>query len=340
MTRMTYVPRPHLARRTVLGMLATLGLASGLMLTTSLPTMAQTRAPVGNIEITVGTSPGGTPDVIMRQVARILNDQGIVDLPMVVQNRTGGSWAISANYVIGRPGDENLLYAIAQPVFTTPITQGLDTFHDKITPIAMFVQGDLIVVTHAGSEESLSGFIERARAEALSVSVAGAQAGSTDQIAVSLIEDAAGVEFNYIPYDGGSAALAAFLGGNSDLVVLPPSEALPLMEAGQIKPLAVLSEKRRTEAELADIPTAREEGVDAIWGQSWGIAGPPGMDPELARWWSERVGELVQSDAWAAVAAENYWRRDFVGIDDVEAKIEELFNEHLEVLRDLGLAQL
>lgn len=110
--------------------------------------------------------------MIMRRVAPIMNDEGIVDLPVVVQNRAGGSWAISANYVISRAGDENLLYAIAQPVFTTPITQGLDTFHDKITPIAMFVQGDLIVVTHADAYESLSEFIERAREEPLSVRVA------------------------------------------------------------------------------------------------------------------------------------------------------------------------
>jgi putative tricarboxylic transport membrane protein len=319
--------------------------AAGLVLAAAAlgaaPAAAETRGPEGPVEITVGTSPGGTPDVIMRQVARIMNETGIVENPLVVQNRTGGSWAVSANHVISREGDENLLYAIAQPIWTTPITQGLDTFHDKVTPIAIFVQGDLIVVTHADAEEdTLADFVERAREEPLSVSVAGAQAGTTAQIATSLIEQAGEVEFNYIPYDGGGAATAAFLGRNSDLVILSPFEAVPLIEGGQVKPLAILNEERREEEEIADIPTARELGLDVTWGQTWGIAGPPNMDPELAQWWSDRFEELVESEQWRAVAAENFFRREFTGYDAVEERMEELFEEHLEVLRSLDLAQL
>lgn len=319
------------------GAAAAVVLSAGL----ALPADAQTRAATGNIEITVGTSPGGTPDVIMRQVTRVMAETGIVDLPMVVQNRVGGSWAISANYVISREGDEQLLYAIAQPIWTTPITQGLETFHDRVTPIALFVQGDLIVVTHADApEQTLSDIVDRARAEPLSVSVAGAQAGTTAAIATALIEQAAGVEFNYIPYDGGGAATAAFLGRNSDLVILAPFEAVPLIESGRVRPLAILNAERRVEPELADIPTAREQGFDVLWGQIWGISGPPNMDPELARWWSERFEELVNSDAWRQVARESFFRSDFVGFDGVADEMDALFQRHLDVLRALDLSML
>lgn len=323
-------------RRAVLGALG----AGAVVLTMSGPALAQTRAPDGNVEIAVGTSPGGTPDVIMRQVARILNDLGIVENPLVVQNRTGGSWAISSEYVIGREGDENLIYAIAQPVFTTPITQGTDTYYDRLTPIAFFVQGDLLVVASADSEGTLEDYIESAREDPLSVSFSGAQAGSTDQIAVALLESAAEVEFNYIPYDGGGAALASFLGGNADLTVLPPNEALELIESGDVRPLAILNSERREEAELADIPTAGELGYDAIWGQAWGVAGPPNMDPELAQWWSDRFEELVETEEWRAIAGENFWRRDFVGLDGADEEMERMHVEHLDVLRALDLALL
>lgn len=301
---------------------------------------AETRAPSGPIEITVGTSPGGTPDVIMRQVARLLADEGLVEQPMVVQNRTGGSWTVSSNYVLGRSGDENLVYAIAQPVLTTPIVQGQPTVYDKLTPIAMFVQGDLIVVGQPDAEEStLAEVIERARQEPGSISVAGAQAGSTDHLTTAMVETVAGVDLNYVPFDGGSAALAAFLGGNVDLTILSPVEAAPMIEAGRVKPLAILSEERRTEPELADIPTAMEQGYDILWGQAWGLAGPPDLDPAVADWWGEKIATLVESEAWADFLKENYFRTRFIGRDGAEAELQRLHEEHLAVLREVGLAK-
>src|SRR5262245_40613482 len=62
-------------------------------------------APEGPIEITVGSGPGATPDVIMRRVAKILNDEKLVPQPIVVQNRTGGGWTVASRYVLGHTGN-------------------------------------------------------------------------------------------------------------------------------------------------------------------------------------------------------------------------------------------
>jgi putative tricarboxylic transport membrane protein len=301
---------------------------------------AEPRAPEGNVEITVGTSPGGTPDVIMRQMARVLAESGLVQNPMVVVNRTGGSWTVSSNYVLGREGDDNLLYAIAQPMITTPIVQGFDNTWDKLTPIAMFVRGDLIVFTHADAPyQTLGDVLEKAKAEPMSVSLAGAQAGSTDHLTTALLEQASGAAINYVPFDGGGAALAAFLGRNTDLVILPPVEALDLMAEGTIRPLAILSEERRTEPELADIPTAREQGYEALWGQAWGVAGPPGMSAEVADWWGEKIAAMVETPEWEALMAESYFVTDFVGRDGAAEALQAIYEDHLAVLRQVGLSQ-
>src|ERR671916_3044548 len=71
-------------------MMLGLGSASALMLLGAGEGFAQGKAPTGPIEITSGTSPGGTPDVLMRRAAKILNDEKIITNPLVVQNRTGG----------------------------------------------------------------------------------------------------------------------------------------------------------------------------------------------------------------------------------------------------------
>src|SRR5918998_2673394 len=132
-------------------MMLGLGSASALMLLGAGEGFAQGKAPTGPIEITSGTSPGGTPDVLMRRASKILNDEKIVTNPLVVQNRTGGSWQVAFNHVLNRKGDENVVLCIAQPIFTTPITQGQPTVHDKVTPIAMFIQGDLVIAVQPTS---------------------------------------------------------------------------------------------------------------------------------------------------------------------------------------------
>lgn len=298
------------------------------------------RAPEGNIEITVGTSAGGTPDLIMRQVAQVLNSTGLVPNAITVMNRTGGGWTVSNNYVINQKGNERLLYAIAQPMITTPIVQGTDNFYDKLTPVAMLVAGDLMLFTHAdAAENTLAEVVERAKKEERSVSLAGAQAGSTDHLVTARLEKEAGVKLNYIPFDGGGSALAAFLGRNVDLIVLPPSEAEDLMEAGQMKPLAIFSSKRRTEDKFKDIPTAEEQGFNVFWDQAWGVAGPPELDPAIAAWWSDRLAQMIETDQWKKLVEQNYWTTNFVPHDKAGEVYEKIYQDHLTALRDVGLAK-
>jgi putative tricarboxylic transport membrane protein len=299
------------------------------------------KEPPGPIEITSGTSAGGTPDLLMRRAAKILADEGIVKQPIVVQNRTGASWMNAANFVLGKAGDQQTILTIAQPILTTPITTGQATVYDKLTPIAMFVQGDLVVAVQPNSPVSdLKGLVELAKKRDRSVKVAGAQAGSTDHMVVGLIEKAGGVKLNYIPFDGGGTATAAFLGGNVDVITLTPSELLPLMKGGKAKPVAILSEKRRPEAEFKDVPTAKEQGLDVIWGQSWGLAGPPNMDPALVKFWQAAIAKLVNSPAWQDSLKENFQRSAYDPASDQKAELKRLHDEHLALLRELGQAKM
>ena len=85
-------------------MMLGLGSASALMLLGAGEGFAQGKVPNGPIEITSGTSPGGTPDVLMRRAAKILNDEKIITNPLVVQNRTGGVWIEGRQYVVYKQG--------------------------------------------------------------------------------------------------------------------------------------------------------------------------------------------------------------------------------------------
>jgi putative tricarboxylic transport membrane protein len=310
---------------------------AGLVLMAS-PVFAQ--APTGPVEITVGSSAGGTPDVLMRSAAKILNEEKIVENPLVVANRTGGSWTVAANYVLGKAGDKNTLMAIAQPMITTPIVQGLPNTFEKLSPISVFVQGELMLVVAADSPfNSLADLVTAAKAKERGVRIAGAQTGGTDQMATALLEKAAGVKLNYIPFDGGGAATAAFLGNNVEAIFLSLEEGSGLIESKKAKPLAILSEKRRPEDVFKNIPTAKEQGVDLLWGQFWGIALPPDSDPKLVAWWEEKIGKLVASPAWTSFLAKSYYTS---AAKDSAASMKFLKEQHaiyLGLLREFGLAK-
>jgi putative tricarboxylic transport membrane protein len=173
------------------------------------------KAPKGPVEIATGSGPGGTPDVIFRNAIKIMAEQKIVDIPVVVQNRTGGAHANAYNYVLGKRGDENLLLVLASPVFTTPIMQGTPSVIEQTVPIAGFIQSELVFMVQPNSPfRTMQDFVEAAKKEPRRLRVAGAQAGGTDHLATAQVEKAAGVRLTYVLYDSGSAALASFLGGN------------------------------------------------------------------------------------------------------------------------------
>jgi putative tricarboxylic transport membrane protein len=304
------------------------------------PTALEAQGPKGPVEITCGSGAGSTPDVMMRRLAKILTEEKIVNQPIIVQNRTGGSHTVAANYVLGKKGADNLLLTIAMPVITTPIVQGFPNTFELATPLAVFAQTNIVLVTHPDAPfKSLQDLVAAAKKAPRGIKVAGAQVGGTDSMLAGLVETGAGIKFNYIPYDGGGAATASFLGKNVELLFLTLDEALPLMESNKVKPLAIMTKERRTEKEFKNIPTAKEQGVDIAYEQIWGIAGPPEMDPALVKWWDDKLKKAVATKAWKEMAAANFMRTEYFDTKTAPAELKATYEICLKILRDLGVAK-
>lgn len=285
----------------------------------------QPRAPVGNIEVIVGSGAGATPDILMRRMAKILNDSRIVTNPIVIVNRPGGSWMTATNYVLARKKNENLVFSVVPTIFTTPLVQRLPSTYERLTPLSYLVRIELVVLGRInGEEKNLRELLDRAKLKPRSVSVAGANVGSTDQMVTTQLERVAGVRLNYVPFDGGTGILQAFLGGNVDMIILSLDEAYPLLRSGRAKSLALLSDSRRIDPELREIPTAREQGVDLVWGQDFGLAGPPELAPDVAAWWEQRLAMMVETDEWKKEMRESFLTTSFTRRAETGKKMVEL----------------
>lgn len=298
------------------------------------------RAPQGPIEFTVGSGAGGSPDVIMRTYAQIMNEQGIVENAIVVQNRSGGGHSNAYNHVLGLPGDENTLLTLASPVFTTPIVQGTPSVIDQVTPIALLAESELVVLTTPGSEfNSLQDVVAAAKAAPGRVRVAGGSSGGNDHILTGLLETASGTTLTYIPHESGSAGRATFLGGNVELHFATLSEALEMINAGTGKPLAIFSAERRSEEAFANVPTAREQGVEVVYTQFWGVGGPPNLDPAVAAWWADKFKKAAESEQFQAWLASNLYRSNPLTLAEAGEYFARGQQTFRDVLTKVGLAK-
>lgn len=308
------------------------------------PTLAgaQGKAPVGDIEITIGSGAGGTPDLMMRRLAKALNETKIVEQPIIIANRPGGAWTVAANHVLKQTGNDNLMITINQSIFTTPIVQNLPNTYEKITPLAMLLRMNFVVLERVnGPDNNLAELAARAKSGGdRSVTFGGANVGSTDHIIASLLGKAGGFQFNYVPFDaGGGPLMAAFLGGSVEVMALTLDEAYPLVEGGKAKILGVLSENRVELPAFKDVPTAREQNLDVVWTSWYGIAGAPGMSPEVVAWWDDKFSRVVKSDPWKKMIDENFLETAYLPSSEMPPVLDGLYQKFLAVLRELKLAK-
>ncbi len=232
-----------------------------------------TKYPEKPITFIVQSSAGGGSDIFARTLAAAFEKEKILPQPIAVENKSGGSGAVAFAYVAGKKGDPYYIQTAVANFMTTPL-QGLSqvTYKD-FTPIANFAFDEYVVLVKADSKyKNMTDIIADAKARPKEIKVGGAELGASDSIATYLLEKAAGVKFNYIVFTGGGESTAALLGGHVDMVVGNPGESMEMVKANKVRALGVFAEKRL--AGWPDLPTMKEQGIDATYVQNRGVVAP------------------------------------------------------------------
>ncbi len=266
----------------------------------------------GEVECIAPANPGGGWDFTCRAVGRALHELGIVKTPVRVTNMAGGGGGIAFAYVVSkRNADDNLLVA-ASTATTTRLAQGAYVgMKPEMVRWVGTVGADYGVIAVAADSPfaNLGDLMTALEERPEEVSVSGGSAfGGWDHLKLLIAAKAAGISdvarIKYVAYKGGGEAITALLGGHVQAFSGDISEVVGFIEAGQLRVLAVLAPERLPGG-LADIPTAREQGVDAI-GANWrGFYAPGGMSDEAYAFWVEAVRKVYESDHWKKVMAES-----------------------------------
>lgn len=222
-------------------------------------------------ECLAGAKPGGGFDLTCRLAANALLETKQISKPMAVTYMEGGVGAVAYNHVIGKRGSDRNLITAASSGSALLLAQGKFGQYDESAVRWLGALGadyGVLVVSADSPYKTLGELVEAYKAAPGDFAIAGGGAvGSQDWMKGSLLAKAAGHDpksMRYVALEGGGAVLTALEGGHVKVGSGDAAEMGKHHVAGKVRILAVMSPERLP-GELADVPTAREQGFDIDW---------------------------------------------------------------------------
>lgn len=266
----------------------------------------------GNSECIAPANPGGGWDFTCRQVGKVLYDMKMVQSPVKVTNMPGAGGGIAYGYVVSKRDSDNSLLVAASTSTTTRLAQnkfpGLNK--DMVKWVgALGADYGVIAVAKNSPFKNLKDFMNALKTDPSHVAIAGGSAvGGWDHFKVLIAAKAAGVKnlraVKYIAFEGGGEAITQLIGGHVQAYTGDVSEVQGHLEAGNLRVLAVLSEERLP-GELSSIPTAVEQGVNAVCPNWRGFYVPGDISPAAFKYWQNSMTNIYKSAEWKKIMKDN-----------------------------------
>ncbi|RZT22679.1 Bug family tripartite tricarboxylate transporter substrate binding protein [Fictibacillus sp. BK138] len=300
--------------------------------------------PKKSITVVAPSGAGGGWDLTARSLTKVLGETKLVDQTMTVENKPGGGGAVYlAEYATQHKKDDYKLYVNSPPILINNLKkEGNSPYgYKNTTPLAQLTKDfGAIVVKEDSKYNSLKELMDAVKKDPKSVTAAGGSApGSMDHLVAVLPAYKSGVDpksVKYVSYDGGGEAIAALLGGNADYIATDASAVGEFLKAGKVKVLGI-SSTERLKGDLADVPTFKEEGIDADFTIWRGIFGPKEMSDSAKDYWGKTLKDLNDSKEWQTELERNGWEAEFKDAEEFTSFLEDQEKQVEELLKSLGM---
>ncbi|MGK6305782.1 tripartite tricarboxylate transporter substrate binding protein [Variovorax sp. DT-64] len=237
---------------------------------------AQDSYPSRPIRIVVPYPAGGFNDTLGRLAASKLSTAW--KQPVVVENKPGGGTVIGTQAAAAAAADGYTLLVVQFPFAANPwLYKSLPYDSAKaFAPVVLAGRSPMLIVAHAaGPLRTLADVLGAAKARPGALNYGSSGAGSSNHLAMALFESVSGTRMTQVPYKGSTPLLTDLAGGQVDLAVDLLPHALPFIQSGKVRPLAIASTRRSPL--MPELPTAAEAGVPGYEVTSWhGFVVPAG----------------------------------------------------------------
>jgi putative tricarboxylic transport membrane protein len=294
--------------------------------------------PVKGLRVLVPNSPGSGYDTTARAAAKAMQDADLAET-IEVFNTAGAGGTVGLQRLVNEKGKEDILMQMGLGVVGAVYTNKSKATLQDTVPIARLIEeAEAIVVPKGSPYTSLDQLVAAWKADPGKVPVGGASnAGGPDHLTPMLLAKAVGVEpkdVNYVPYDGGGELLTAILGKKVQFAATGVGEVAEQAKAGDVKILAVTSEKP---VEGVDAPTLKSLGVDMVFTNWRGMVAPPELSAEKQKQFEELLTKMHGSEQWKKTLADQGWTDAFQTGEEFKTFLTAENDRVAGVLRELGL---
>jgi putative tricarboxylic transport membrane protein len=299
--------------------------------------------PERNVEILAAAAPGGGYDITARTIQRIMQSKKMVDIPIIVTNRAGGGGNVGYAYFAQRAGDPSIITILAPTVMGNHITGRSPMNYTDFTAVATLYSEAIGFATKADSPiKTGKDLIDRLRKDPSSVSIGlGISLGNALHVATALVARHAGVDakrLRVVVFNSQAEVITAGVGGHVDVIVTRPSNMVGMLQSNQLRAFGVTSAERDTGA-TANIPTWREQGVDAVYSNWFAIIAPKGIPMNAIAYWDHQFKSLTASEEWQAHLRQQQWTPEYRDSRETRAFFDSEYKLLRGVLADLGMAR-
>ena len=250
--------------------------------------------PTRPVRIIIGFPPGGATDLVARLLTPKLSES--FKQQVIVDNRPGANGALASELTAKAAPDGYTMHlgTLAALVITPAITKvSYDPLKD-FSPIGRTVSLQNIFIAHPTLPvKNIPELIALAKARPGKLNFASSGTGSTGHLSGELLKTMAHIDMTHIPYKGGGPALTDLLGGQVELFVAIISTAVPQVQAGKARALAVTGDKRSPA--LPDVPTVAET-IKGYESTNWYcMLGPAHMPAPLVERWHKEMAAALNS---------------------------------------------
>jgi tripartite-type tricarboxylate transporter receptor subunit TctC len=279
--------------------------------------------PTKPIRLVVGFPPGGSNDIVARQLAPRLTQ--LLGQQVIVDNRPGANATIGTDYVAkSAPDGYTLTLGSASPLAISPFTYPnipYDTLRD-FAAITTVASASEMVATHPSlPARNLKELVALAKQQPGKLNFASSGNGGLPHLAIELFRKLANVNIVHVPFKGAGPALTDLMGGHVHAMIVDVPVLAPSVKSGKLRGIAVTAEKRTPL--LPDLPTAPEQGMPGLIAVNWFAIMAPAKTPKPI------IDRLHEAIVKAATAPDMKQQFDTIGVEGFVQSSPEAFARFL-----------
>ena len=269
-----------------------LALSTTLAVCNAAAQSATDKYPEKSIKIVIPFPPGGSTDALGRAIAQKMQEKW--GQSVVVENRPGASTLIGSAAVAKAAPDGYTLVVAVSSHTTNPAMHSsmpFDALKD-FKAISMLARAPVLVVANPNfPANNIKELLELGRAGKIKLDYGSAGVGTMTHLTAELIKKQTGLELTHILYKGGSPAMMDVMSGHLALTFATLGQVQPQIKSGKLKALGISSDTRY--ASVSDIPTFKEQGLDVVTIEWFGLLAPAATPPGIIAKLNAAVKEIM-----------------------------------------------